>query len=237
MYFSRKGKDYPGKSRRMAFLAIFLVLLLNYTGLLWGQRSGSNEEALSPFVEELLNKLEDSALSDEEMQLFVESASKLEWGEVEGVDPEMVALALEWLMGGKEELNSEELALAAWELGVMAGEMGRLGFEERTVLRATINVARDIASSAVRLRNQDDREKLGRIMREIARNQIKAAVKKKAIQRIEEKLRGKPGETPGVTALHGPPDSNGPPHVPENEEGYGQYQENVPGGEQRTSGE
>jgi len=137
---------------------------------------------------------------------------------LEGVDPELVALALQYARGKSEEtLDIPVMAKIAAQVMYTAGEMAGLGFESRAVTTAALEGVREMLTHREQLRTGESSPETALQLREQVRQQVKECQNSELKSQIQTRTRtSNPHDTdewrlPGPTGTPGGGDPAGSP--------------------------
>ena len=111
--------------------------------LLAGTVFAQTGASIEPVLAEILEELRGDGWSADELQRFASSASGLDWRLVEGVRPDIVALALSYVRSESSDTESDNVALLAFEIARSSRAMQDLGFRTADIARTTNSVARE----------------------------------------------------------------------------------------------
>ncbi len=202
--------------KRISVITLISVLLI---AALPAAVAAQDTQEEGNFVAELAQSLEETGWSEAEIKELVSAAQELNWEAAEGANSEAVALALNVAerRGGDEDEESElsglEQAQLALETAVATREMEQAGFEERDVVRAALNGARNTIAQIQSWREGGREGNLGKMIRnqvsEAVRNQARTA--ERAAARERARKAGSPSETSFSTSVGEVPGGPGGP--------------------------
>ncbi len=90
------------------------------------------------FVQELLGQLAADGWSAQETQALSDAAASLDWSGSQGVNPQVVALALELAKSREQSLTGPGEAEIALQLALAAAQMKAVGFDDHAAASAAL---------------------------------------------------------------------------------------------------
>ena len=132
-----------------------VVLVAGVLLLCSGVSVSAQENSAPPqFLQQTLRYMQQYGWSEDQLNQFRNAAREQNWENVEGAEPEIVALALRLAQREREQLNASENADLALELANMARTMQRLGFQSREIAEAAFEGTREIVRNMQQMRTQ-----------------------------------------------------------------------------------
>lgn len=173
--------------RNGKIVIIGFIMLLLFSGF------STAQEAQGPvFLRETLQLLEQEGWPEQDIEAFRIAAQEMNWAESEGAEPEVVALALQLANQEREKLSGSENATLALELAKMTASMKRLGFENRELVRTTLDGTREVMNELAQLRNQiREGEEIGTGEQERIRETVRARIQSKLEEAVKSQNRAK----------------------------------------------
>ena len=162
----------------------FTVVLLTVVALTLSQPAWSQDSEDDMFVRELIRTMERIGWSTLETGQLERQMQVYRWERLQGVDPEIVAMALQYGRDRVEnDLTYQQTARLAQHLAFAAREMGSFGFDSRDVVRAVMNETRIMMEQQWRLDEKSPE------LTEQTRDQIRQRIRSTEGDLLMEQLR------------------------------------------------
>ena len=124
---------------------------------------------------------------------------------LEGVDPEVVALALQYARGKSEDtLDIPAMAMIAAQVMNTAGEMAALGFDNRAITSAALEGVREMLTQREQLRTGESSPETALQLREQLRLQVRDCESSELKSQIQTRTRTSNPHDPEVWTAPGP---------------------------------
>ncbi len=134
--------------------------------------AGTQEGDFLPRLETALNQ---SDLSEEEVQEIMSSAEELSWDEARQADPQLVAEAITNANAQNEELSAEDQAEFGLEIARNAQALQEEGYERSEVSRSVLKAVQTMQGQIEDWKSGDKSENLGEIVRSTVRSEARKA--------------------------------------------------------------
>lgn len=199
--------------RANIFGCILVILLLISVNVTFAQ-----DEPSETFLRELERLMVQDGWETSEMGELNRYLHTYRYENLEGVDPEVVALALQYARGRNEEsLDVPAMAMIAAQVMNSAGEMAALGFENRTIAAAVLEGVREMFTLREQLQTGESSPETALQLKEQLRLQVKDCQNSELKSRIRTRTRTSnphdPEEwtPPGPGGIPGGNDTDGSP--------------------------
>jgi len=160
-------------NNRKKITLVVLGLILFFTPVVF---TAAQEEPDDTFIMELSRIMERQNWEASEVGELVRNLKTYRFQRLEGVDPEVVALALQYARrNAGESLETPEMARIAAQVMTMAGEMKALGFDDTEITASALNGVREMVTVRTQNRTGTDAPEDALQVREQVRQQIRDA--------------------------------------------------------------
>ena len=167
-----------------------IIVLVVGLALIVGSPLWSQEGERSAFVGELLELLEGEGWTPEDVRAL--AAQEVDWEQVEGANPEVVALGLQFARSMDEDMQPMTQSLLAINLAQAAIEMEAVGIGELTITLNALEGVRNILTDIKAFRSGD---MTGKELGETIRTTIRERVSKAAQEDAQDRERARAQES------------------------------------------